>query len=149
MEKDEANSLLKLYEETGKLLSTFFDWRYKIMNRFFLMLAAIFVSVQWMYSTPSTKHLMYIPFLLGGILSILLAMMDRVNQRIINNCYKSGLAAEEKLFSIPGIYAHFDTDFKNTKTRKTLSYRVLLQVLYWGSGILLFLCSLVAFLKVG
>lgn len=142
---DNQDSILKQYEEVSKLMDTFFEWRYKIMNRFFIGIAAIFISIQWMYSTK-INHLVFIPLLLGGIFSIITALMDRVNQRIINTCYQVGKDTEQKMFSTPGLYSYLSNDFLNKKTRMLISYRIILQILYWGSSILLFVASLITYL---
>ncbi len=136
--------LIKQYEETGKLLHTFFEWRYKVMNRFFLAIAAIFIAVQWMFKDPELRSYIFIPLLLGSIFSIFTAYMDRVNQRIMNTCYKVGEATEHSLDLAAGLYSQLNADFLNNRTRRIVSYRNILKILYWLSALTLFIGALLS-----
>lgn len=143
---NEPTTLLKQYEETGKLLNTFLDWRHKVMTRFFIALSAIFISIQWMYTNEVLKKFIFLPLLIGAIFSLVIACMDMVNQRILNTCYELGREIEEKLFSSPGLYQKMHSDFINNRIRRIISYRRVLKILYLGSAVVLFLSSIFTFL---
>lgn len=147
LSKDDKDALLKLYEENGKLFFTFIEWRYKIMNRFFLALAALFFTVQWMYGKSNLIEFIFIPFLIGSVFSVFLALMDNVNQRVIVNCFRIGSDIEKKLISFDGIYKFFLKDFHIKESKKMLTYRLILQILYFGCAIILLIGAVYFYLK--
>ena len=92
MEEDEKSSDRNevLYKENGQITRVYLEWRHKVLVRFFLALAGILIMARWMFDNESLHDYLYVPFLLGGIMSFITALMDDVNGRVFGNCYKNG-----------------------------------------------------------
>lgn len=130
----DKNKLLAEYAATDRMLHVFFEWRYKVMDRFFLAVAATFLMVQWL-SEKGPQRYAPVAFLVGAAFSVFAALMDMVNQKIIDHCYVSGSATEARLGIHEGILSRLHKEFGRGHFKSRLSYRRILAWLYWGTAI--------------
>lgn len=124
-----------LYVENSKMLHTFFDWRHKVMSRFFIAISAVLFAAhtlagsEWWLASAAL-------LLVGAGVGAAAALMDNVNQRILQDCYVVGEGLERDMGS--GVFSKMHGTFASgSPSRTALSYRVLLQVLYWTTSALL------------
>jgi len=137
---DESSAVQKLsllYTENAKVAATFWEWRHKVMERFFAGLAAIIVASAWLYQRGELRRLLFIPLLIGAAFCVISYFMDRVNKRILLGCYATGKEIEEKLGSA-GAYTRISVQYKR------VNYSYFLRMLYLGTAALLLTMSLLA-----
>ncbi len=127
-----------LYEENSKVTHTFWEWRHKIMNRFFVAVSAIFISCGWLLNN-NFKEYVFIPLFLGAIYSFISKKMDNVNTWILKACYDIGSQLEKEIGKENAIYSIIKNGY-----RKKGSYGKLLSFLYIMSGFVLIILSLIS-----
>src|SRR5215203_3511521 len=93
-----------LYQENGKVIALFLEWRDKVMNRSFAVTGAVFVAAGWLYQQEDGRVWLFIPFLLGAMFSTISLLLDHRNGRILAECFRIGGELEERLMGQPGIY---------------------------------------------
>ncbi len=143
----DPESLRLLYVENAKMTHVFFEWRHKVLTRFFVGVSACLVGARWIFLQPELKAITFIPLLLAAVVAAAAALMDRVNQRILNHCYQTGRDLEVRLADATGVFGNLSRDYFEAGTRKTVSYRVVLEVLYWGTAVAIILFTLVVWRK--
>src|ERR1700693_3142534 len=119
-----TQKLSLLYTENAKVAATFWEWRHKLMDRFFAALVAVFAAAGWLYQRQELRRLLFIPLLLGGIYSIVSFLMDRVNKKILLGCYEIGKELEQQLGPTSGAYGRI------LERHKSVNYSFLLLILY-------------------
>ncbi len=139
--KIEFDKLKLLYEENSKVTHTFWEWRHKIMNRFFVAVSAIFIVSSWMLENNKFQEYIFIPFLFGAIYSIISKKMDDVNTWILKDCYAIGNELENKLGGKNYIFGKIDTEYHSKG-----SYAKLLSFLYLSSSVIMTFLSIAFFL---
>lgn len=137
-EQDGIQRLSLLYTENAKVATTFWEWRHKIMDRFFTAFAAIVVVGGWMYERKELKRLLYIPLLIGAVYSIVSYLMDEVNKKILLGCYATGKDLEQQLGPSTGAYTRISDQYGR------VNYSVFLRALYLSAAVLLLVLSLLA-----
>ena len=125
-----TDTLIVLYEENGRMTRTFLEWRHKVMARFFLALAAIFVLAGWLYKDPTLYGYLTWPFLLVAVLSLAVGLMDHVNSRILNDCYLVGKKLEAALGDADCVYTRMEKGY-----RSPITYSRVLQIVYFGTAV--------------
>lgn len=124
---DSIENIRLLYKENAIYTRYHVDWRYKIIV-LFLTSSAILMSVAiWIAETKNAtfEGFLFLPFLLGLILTILFFLMEKRNIGIMRMCQKVGKNLEEKLFTDG---AHYFGVEKIAKNR--ISYTMILNVMY-------------------
>ena len=130
-----------LYEENSKIAHTFWEWRHKIMNRFFVAVAAIFIISGWMLTNNKFLECIFIPFLLGAVYSFISKKMDDVNTWILRDCYNIGSNLEKELGKEDSVFGRINAGHY-TKG----SYAKLLSFLYVSSSVIMILLSIASLL---
>jgi hypothetical protein len=138
MLKEEAGNLAVLYKENAEVAKTFWEWRHKLMTRFFTGSAGIVIGASWMFERPVLKPWLWLLFVDGAIFCTLSWWLDRVNMKILINCYKVGRNIEEKLSPTKGIYKCIDENYGNVQYHRTLV------LMYLGSAVALAVLAIVA-----
>ena len=137
-DEDINNNLETLYKESGLITRVYLEWRHKVLVRFFLAMAGFLVMARWMFDNEALHEYLFIPFLLAGLMSIVTALMDNVNGRILGDCYKIGESLESSMSKIDGIYRHTNKQYSHP-----ITYTNILRILYWGSGCIFLAISLI------
>ena len=137
-ERNSSDGVEVLYKENGQITRVYLEWRHKVLVRFFLALAGILIMARWMFDNESLHSYLYVPFLLGGIMSFITALMDDVNGRVLGNCYKNGEDIEKMINDVTGIYTSMNNQYSHPVT-----YTNILRVLYFGSGVIFLILALV------
>ena len=76
-----AQALSLLYTENAKVAATFWEWRHKVMERFFTAIAGVVVGGWWVYHDKDIRRLLFLVLLFGAIYSAISYLMDRVNRK--------------------------------------------------------------------
>ena len=137
-DRNSSDGIEVLYKENGHITRVYLEWRHKVLVRFFLALAGILIMARWMFDNESLHSYLYVPFLLGGIMSFITALMDDVNGRVLGNCYKNGEDIEKMINDATGIYTSMNNQYSHPVT-----YTNILRVLYFGSGVIFLILALV------
>ena len=114
-----------LYEENGRVVAHFLEWRDKVMNRSFAVTGAVFVAAGWLYQQPDGRIWLPVPFLLGALFSAISLLLDHRNGRILAECFRIGGEIEERLTSQPGIYK-----FIGQTHSDAITYNRVLRIVY-------------------
>jgi hypothetical protein len=138
MSKQDADNLGVLYKENAEVTKTFWEWRHKLMTRFFTGCGGIVIGTSWMYERGPLRRWLYTLFLVGTIFCVMTWVLDRVNTRILKNCYKVGREIEEKLSPTRGIYKCIDENYGNVQYFRTLTF------MYLGGAVVLFAMTIIA-----
>ena len=134
-------ALSLLYTENAKVAATFWEWRHKVMVRFFAAIAAIAGVGSWLYGQKELKALVFIPLLIGAGFSVVSFLMDNVNRKILLGCYETGKELERQLAWTLGTFTRLSDHLEE------VNYSVFLRWLYLGTAsIMLTLCTLAAVL---
>jgi hypothetical protein len=128
-----------LYTENAKVAAIFWEWRHKVITRFFTALTAIFFVAAWFYERPLLRVWTFSPFLLGAIFSMLSFFMDRVNTHVLRGCYQIGNDLEIKITPEGGIFKSI-SEIHYGK----FAYYSILNIMYIGCAIMLVLVSIFA-----
>jgi hypothetical protein len=128
-----------LYVENAKVAATFWEWRHKVMTRFFTAFAGIVIAVGWIYERKELRHLLFIPMVIGAVYSTVSFLMDRVNRKILLGCYETGREIERQIGSVRGAYGRMLDEYGK------VNYTVFLRALYLSSATLFLLAAVVAF----
>ncbi len=140
-EKNDIENIRLLYSENAKVAAAFWEWRHKVMTRFFAAVAACVVMASWFYQHSELKAWVVLPFALAALFSVLSDMMDRVNTRVLGECYRLGMMMEEKLSEDAGIFKGI-TEMHQSRT----SYHRVLRVMYIGCAVIFSAGALLAIL---
>jgi hypothetical protein len=130
--------LATLYKEAGVNYRYFLSWRHKLMVRFFVFLAAIFVVFRWLYeSNVSLKSIWLVPFF-GFFVTLALWCLDHRSKTLFRACQKTGEELEKEFSAgkISGVYKKIN---RTTEDSILIASRVM--------GIAYFVCSMVFLLS--
>ena len=145
MNTENKNSeIFKLaYETNMKMAIEFWEWRHKILTRFFITLGSLLILTGWLYKEGGTFHqYQAIPLLIGSLLSYFFMRLDIRNDDILKSCYKIGAELENKYIESELIFSKLYEFKENKKT-----YHYLLKILYGGSSAVLLLFSIIIFFQ--
>jgi len=127
--EDRTHYLSLLYTENAKVTAEFWEWRHKVMTRYFAGISAVAVMAAWFYERPALKHWVFVPFSLGFFFSVISDLMDRVNTKTLRNCYRVGAVLEEQFSKTGGIF----TAIQNVHYQRA-SYHLILRWMYGVSA---------------
>ena len=130
-EDNDTKNVSLLYSENAKVAAAFWEWRHKVMTRFFTVVAASVAIASWFYQRTELKPRIFVPFALAAIFSALSDIMDRVNTKILRECYRLGTTMEQKLSVDAGIFKAIQ-EMHYTRA----SYHRVLRVMYVGSAVI-------------
>ncbi len=120
-----------LYEENAKVAHAFWEWRHKVMTRFFLTSASLVAVAGWFYATVGLRRWAFVPFLLLAVFALVSHFLDRVNTWVLRDCYRCGKELEQKLDGNGWIYSSIDDGHYNRG-----SYYRVLSIVYIGTAVL-------------
>ncbi len=92
-------ALLALYTENGEVARAFWEWRHKVISLYLLSVAAVFIFAAWLFEHAEARRFLPMPFVIGAFVMSVLALMDRVNTRILVSCYRVGHDIEHRIVS--------------------------------------------------
>jgi hypothetical protein len=146
LDEQTALSLRQQHDAFAKLLLEFYEWRHKIMTRFAVVIGALVVAVRSLTNDGGPPLLVVATLIAGAIFCGITTLMDRINQDIIELCYRHGREVELQLgMDQVGLFHGLQKRFEKRPTpafsvaewlsqRKLLTYRFLLRVLYLSCG---------------
>lgn len=132
-----------LYEENSKVACEFWEWRHKIMTRYFAAVTAMMIMAGWFYERPELKKWLFIPFLLGSLFSVISDLMDKVNTKVLRSCYRIGMELEQKISSDGGIFKAIES-----MHYRKISYHIILRFMYLSSAVLFLIIAIGAIIFV-
>lgn len=89
--------LKTVYKEAGINYRYFLDWRHKLMVRFFLFIAAVFIVFRWIYEEHiSVGTAWTLPFL-SLLISLAFWCLDHRSKTLFRACQKTGEIIENEL----------------------------------------------------
>ena len=130
--------LTVLYAENAKVVATFWEWRHKLMERFFAVLGGTVIGGAWIYHEQDLRRILFILPAVAGVYSFVSYLMDQVNRKILLSCYETGKNIEKQLGPVSGAYTIL------WDRRKSLSYTYILRAFYLSAGALLLVLSVFA-----
>jgi hypothetical protein len=130
MTAEEQANISVLYSANAEVAAQFWTWRHRILNAFFTAVAAAIAMASWFYKHPDLHAWVFVPFMLAAIFSVLSDSMDRVNTKVLRECYRVGTKLEEQLANEGGIFKAIQ-DAHHTR----MTYHRLLRWLYLGSAL--------------
>ena len=137
IEDDEILNARLLYSENAKVAAVFWEWRHKVMTGFFTAIAAAVAMAGWFYQHSELRPWVFVPFIMAAVFSILSDIMDRVNTKVLRECYRLGMTMEEKFSNDGGIFeAIQDMHYKRG------SYNKPLRVIYISSAIIFLVAAI-------
>ena len=111
-EKNDIENLRLLYSENAKV-------------------AACVVMASWFYQHRELKAWVFLPFALAALFSVLSDLMDRVNTKVLDECYRLGMMMEKMLSDDAGIFKAI-IEMHQTRT----SYHRVLRIMYIGCAVI-------------
>lgn len=93
---------LALYNATRETANIFWEWRHKVMTRFFVVAGSTFVAAAWLYNIKDLRRWSWLPFVLGALFSLISYLLDGVNTWILRECYRRASDLEKELFTPDG-----------------------------------------------
>lgn len=142
---NDRQDLHVLYKENGELYRYFMDWRHKVLSRYFISLVSLFVMAQYFHKSDEglLSSLIFIPFLLSGMVGIFCYALDNRNNFLIMECLKTGRRLE-KAIDRDGYYSIIDNQEAIRGT-----YSEILKILYISSAALFILLSIYLLIRNG
>jgi len=137
-----------LYEECTEHHRYMLEWRHRILLRYFVASSAFAYVAKWMWETNNAKiHLLlFLPFLLISICSVVFFGLDKRNIRIVDICRKAGRKIElGPMQSEEGLMTALSPVAEGRKG--IISYTWMLALIYLGSASLSLAASVCLFLK--
>jgi hypothetical protein len=101
-----------VYEEAGRLLRYYLDWRARILAGYFATLAALAFAFGWLIDHGHPNTASWVPFVASAVTLVFL-LLDRRNRELYRASMDS--AAElEKAASIDGVHCHLQRTAAST-----------------------------------
>jgi hypothetical protein len=121
-----------IYSQTAKVAEIFWEWRHKVITRFFATIGGVLLVAGWFYKEEPLRRWSFVPLVLGAAFAIVSHLLDRVNDHILLACYNLGSHLEEDAFRREGIFFRI----KNVR-EKGVSYFGVLRITYLATAALL------------
>lgn len=150
MEKDpnkyNSSELIELYKESSQSFRYFLEWRFRVFQRFGILLGAVLTLAKFIYENQSLNgQILAVPALLMLLGSIVFLIMDMRNRRISKESSKVGQSIEllftENISGIDGGFYDREINCEDT----VFTYNNTLPFLY-GSFVLISLAMCIFFL---
>jgi hypothetical protein len=127
-----------LYGELTKVATTFWEWRDKVMTRFFAVVTASAAMAGWFYQQPELRAWSFFPFALASGFAVFSAVMDRVNTKILRECcYPVGKRLELELSESGGIFTAI-----HDSPQRPFSYQWVFRAMYVASSVVFAVVSI-------
>ena len=136
-------SIDTMYVQTAKVAEPFWEWRHKVMTRFFAATAGILVVAGWFYKDPDLKAWTFAPLLVGACFSVISHLLDRVNTYVLRDCYRIAKGLESKMLDGGGIFTCIDNIHYNKG-----SYYAVLRFVYLGTAAVFVILAVAAMVVV-
>ena len=127
------------YVQTTKVAEIFWEWRHKVMTRFFAATAGILVVAGWFYKTPELREWTFAPFFIGACFCVVSHLLDRVNTLVLRDCYRIAKEIEATMANGGGIF----TCIEGIHYHKG-SYHSVLRFVYLGTAVIFMLFGIAA-----
>jgi hypothetical protein len=96
-QKENHEFLETIYKEAGINYRYFLDWRHKLMVRFFLFIAAVFIVFRWIYEEHISAGTAWMLPFLSLLITIAFWCMDHRSKTLFRASQKTGEAIENEL----------------------------------------------------
>lgn len=93
----ERQALMQQLELTEKLLQTFFEWRHKVMVRFFVTVGGVLAAWAYSHSSKLPVWTTAAVAILGAAAALMSARLDAVNTYFLDFAYSKGREIESLL----------------------------------------------------
>ncbi|MFX0134292.1 MAG: hypothetical protein ACFFDN_11675 [Candidatus Hodarchaeota archaeon] len=155
--KNESEDCLRksievLYQENSLFHRYDVDWRYRIMSRLFVTIAALLYVAKWIWECNDSliKSYLFLPIFLISILSLTFYLLDRRVVSQITVSSKVALHLEKALYKKGGHFTGLSeagriTPGKHGNKRAIISYTFLLGFLYLFTFLSSLICAIVLF----
>jgi len=136
-----------LYNECGAYARYMVEWRHKLMVRFFVSNTSLLVIVKWMWETCNSKmhSLIFLPFLIGAVVSAAFWVMDRRSKKVLKVCRDTGRDLEKTVFNKAGLYVNMEHPIELTGRHD--SYSTMLLIEYIGFAGIMLIGAILSFIK--
>ena len=139
---DDHDALKTLYKENGTMCREYLDWRHRVILRWFVSLAAMFVLAKWLFDSDDTKHLIWIPLAGSAVMSAIFFFMDLGITSVLRINAELGSEIEKRLHTeFDGYYTRIGNMMRKSRTTNTFIWRIvyLSSILLFSGGALYFL----------
>lgn len=123
------NNIEAAYGQAAKVAEIFWEWRHKVMTRFFAATAGVLVAAGWFYKEPELRAWMFAPLVVGACFSMISHLLDRANTHVLRDCYRLAREIEDKMIDGGGIFKCIE----NIHYQKG-SYQGILRFVYLGTA---------------
>ena len=123
-----------MYEENARIHRYYQEWRYRILIRVGIVIAATFLISIQLYEYEGARE--FIPYLcfFPSSTALVSFIMDTKNKSMINYCEEAGAIIERKMFGYDQNLSKaffFSQQHKNNQGYKALySYNIVLSIIY-------------------
>jgi len=132
-----------IYSNSLRVAEVFWEWRHKVMTRFFAATAGILVAAGWLYRDSDLRGWTFCPLALGAVFSLISHRLDRINTLVLRSCYELGSQLEADLMEgEEGIFSRI-----RRIHHRQASYYGTMRIVYIGTAVVLFALGLVALVK--
>ena len=139
-QEDQSKSLEVVYNESAKVAHAFWEWRHKVLTRYYIGLTSLVVVSGWLYNVSDLKRFTFVPFLMASIFSFISYALDSRNAVILRLSYSACEDIEKLLSNEKGFFSRLNEIHYNSA-----SFTVLLKRLYLGSAVVLLILSVLLF----
>ena len=97
--------LTTLYTQNAETARVFWEWRHKVITIFFAAIGAVFILACWMNLQPLLRSYLWVPCLLGVVISLVAWLMEYTNTIVLSKCYELGDRLQKEFMENGGIFA--------------------------------------------
>ena len=120
----------------------YLDWRHRIILRWFVSLAAMFVLSKWLLESPKTQHLIWIPLAGTAVMSAIFFFIDLGITTVLQINAELGSEIEKQLYTkFDGYYHRIEKMLRESRTTNKFIWHIV-----YLSSILLFAGAALYFL---
>jgi heme A synthase len=131
VEKTDAISEQKLYEENAKVTAIFWEWRHKVLTHFFGVNGALLAVTGWLYNTSGDLRWWHcVPLLVAAAYSFISYKIDKRHTKILRSCYGIAAGIELRARKDGGIFK-FINDLHYTKGSLTQTLHRIYRTSAW------------------
>lgn len=110
-----------LYQEATRVASLFWEYRYRMMTVFFSGMAILIALAGWLYDRD-LRTFVAAPIFLGGLLALVLALLERRNRDILKDAYLVAEQIEGAWRAGGGIFRRINAAHRPDATRRETTF---------------------------